>query len=133
MRLYASTMILHVQSSASYLTAPGAKSRIAGHYYLSNTTRTLNNPPFYVLCKLLRHVVATAAEAETVGTFFNAREIIYLRRHFIALGHPQPPTMLTTNNSTTAAFAQNNLKMKRLKSWDMRYFWLRDADLQKLL
>ena len=33
----------------------------------------------------------------------------------------------------TAAFAQNNLKMKRSKSWDMRYFWLRDEDLRKVL
>ena len=133
MRFYASKMILHVHSDASYLTAPGAKSRIAGYYYLSNTAGTLNNPPFYVLCKLLRHVVASAAEAETSGTFFNAREIIYLRRHLIALGHPQPPTILTTDNSTTADFAQNNLKMKRSKSWDRRYFWLRDEDLQKVL
>ena len=132
-RFFASKMILHVHSDASYLTAPGAKSRIAGYYYLSNEAGTLDNPPFYVLCQLLKTVLASAAEAETAGVFFNAREIIYLRRHLETLGHPQPPTILTTDNSTTAAFAQNNLKMKKSKSWDMRYFWLRQEDLEKVL
>ena len=105
MRLYASKMILHVDSDAAYLIAPRAKSRISGYYYLSNAARTLNNPPFYVLYKLLRHVVASAAESETAGTFFNGREIIYLQRHLIALGHPQTQTILKTDNITTAAFA----------------------------
>ena len=73
MRFHASDMILHVESDAAYLIALGAKSRIAGYYYLSNKDGTLDNPPFYVLCQLLRHVVASAAESETAGTFFNAR------------------------------------------------------------
>ena len=130
-RFFASDMIMHVDSDAAYLIAPGAKSRIAGYYYLSNAAGTLNNPPFHVLCKLLRHVVASAAESETAGTFFNGREIIYLRRHLISLGHPQPPTILKTDNSTTAAFISKNMKIKRSKSWDMRFYWLRDSDLQK--
>ena len=36
MRFHASDMILHVESDAAYLIALGAKSRIAGYYYLSN-------------------------------------------------------------------------------------------------
>ena len=132
-RFHASDMILHVESDAAYLIAPGAKSRIAGYYYLSNKDGTFDNPPFFVLCQLLRHVVASAAESETAGTFFNAREIIHLRRHLIALGHPQPPTVLKTDNSTTAAFIHKNMKLKKSKSWDMRFFWLRDAELLKQL
>ena len=130
-RYYASDMILHVDSDAAYLVAPGAKSRIAGHYYLSNAAGTLKNPPFHVICKILRHVVASAAEAETAGTFFNAQEIIYLRRLLIALGHPQPPTILKTDNSTTASFVNKNMRMKKSKSWDMRYHWLRDPVLRQ--
>ena len=55
-RFFASKMILHVHSDASYLTAPGAKSRIAGYYYLSNEAGTLDNPAFYVLCNLLKNI-----------------------------------------------------------------------------
>ena len=40
-RYYASDMILHVDSDATYLIIEGAKSRIAGHYYLSS------NPPSF--------------------------------------------------------------------------------------
>jgi hypothetical protein len=34
-RYYTSDMVLHVDSDAAYLVLPNAKSRIAGHYYLS--------------------------------------------------------------------------------------------------
>ena len=42
------------------------------------------------------------------------------------LGHKQPPTPLKTDNKTAQAFANKNLKTKRSKAWDMRYYWLQD-------
>ena len=48
-RFHASDMILHVDSDAAYLVAPGVKSRIAGHFYLSNAAGTMENPPFHVI------------------------------------------------------------------------------------
>ena len=111
-RFFASDMILHVDSDAAYLVAPGAKSRIAGHYFLSNLLGTLHNPPFHVICKFIKHVVTSAAEAETAGTFSNGQEIIYIRRLLHALGHPQPPTILQTDNSTTASFVTKNMRTK---------------------
>ena len=132
-RVYTSAMILHVDLDAAYLIAPGAKSRIAGHYYLSNAAGTMKNPPLYVIYKILRHVVTSAAEAETAGTFCNAQELIYIRRLLWALGHSQPPTILKTNNSTTASFVNKNMRMKKSKSWDMRYHWLHDPVLRKEL
>ena len=49
MRFHALDMIMHVESDAAYLVSPGAKSRIAGFYYLSNRDGTQLNPPFHVL------------------------------------------------------------------------------------
>ena len=112
---HTSDMILHVDSDAAYLIVPGAKNRIAGHYYLSNAAGTMKNPPFHVICKILRHVVASAAKAETAGMFFNSQEIIYLRCLLNALGHPQPPTILKTDNSTTASFVNKNMRMKKIQ------------------
>ena len=132
-RYYASEMILHVESDAAYLVAPNAKSRVAGYYYLSDASGSIDNPPIQVLCKLLKHVVASAAEAETAGAFFNGQETIYVRRLLEALGHPQPVTSLKTDNSTTESFVNKNMRLKRSKSWDMRYHWLRDAALRKYL
>ena len=69
-------MTLHIDSDAAYLVLPSAKSRIAGYFYLSNHPKfhipTKLNAPVIVECKTLRHVVASAAEAETGGVFHNA-------------------------------------------------------------
>ena len=42
------------------------------------------------------------------------------------LGHEQGPTPVKTDNQTASAFVNNTLKAKRSKTWDMRYFWLKD-------
>ena len=73
-RFYRSNMKIYVDSDAAYLVAPKAKSRIAGYFYCSDTTKTKPytpplNGPLHVECKVLRHVVTSAAEAETAGLF----------------------------------------------------------------
>ena len=76
-RFKASDMILHIDTDAAYLVLPGAKSRIAGYYYLTNpppktsTPTPIINGVIHVECKTLKHVVASAAEAETGGLFTN--------------------------------------------------------------
>ena len=129
-------MILHVESDAAYLVLPQAKSRIAGYYYLSDkpprnakvSPNPTRNGPLHVVCKTLRHVVASAAEAETAALFFNAQEAIPIRYLLEKLGHLQPATPIKTNNTTALSFILKNIRQKRSKSWDMRYFWLRDKE-----
>ena len=48
-----------------------------------------------------------------------------------ALNHPQHITPVKTDNKTAAAFINNTLKEKQSKSWDMRYFWLKDRITQQ--
>ena len=75
---------------------------------------------------------AETAEAETAGLFHNAQTAIPIKRALVGLGHPQKqPTPIRTDNSTANSFIQNNLTMKRTKSWDMRYHWLRDRQLRR--
>ena len=40
--------------------------------------------------------------------------------------HPQPPTPIKTDNSTANGFIHDNIHQRRSKSWDMRYYWLRE-------
>ena len=47
------------------------------------------------------------------------------------LGHPQPPTPMKTDNSTALSFIKANIRQKRSKSWDMRYYCLRDRIAQQ--
>ena len=79
----------------------------------------------------MKHVVASAAEAETGGLFHNCQNAIYLRRLLEILGHKQTPTKIKTDNSTAASFVKEMIKQKRSKSWDMRYHWIRDQQNQK--
>ena len=134
LRFYASDMTLHVDSDAAYLVAPKARSRIAGFFHCTSSP-SQSRPPLnggvLVECRTLRHVVASAAEAEVAGVFYNTQTAILVRRILHALGHVQPPTPVKTDNSTANGFIHNNIHQKRSKSWDMRYYWLRDKILQK--
>ena len=137
LRFHASDMSLHIDSDAAYLVMPNARSRFAGYYYLSkyppsnlhdNTSIPLN-APILIECKTIRHVVASAAKAETSGLFHNAQTGLILRQLLRDFGHPQPATPLKTDNSTANSFVHSNIRQKRSKSWDMRYHWLRDKSL----
>jgi hypothetical protein len=77
-RFYASDMILNVHSDASYLSAPKAKSRAAGYYFLGSMPQDGQpiplNGAIHVLCTLLKFVASSAAEAELGALFLNAKE-----------------------------------------------------------
>ena len=88
------------------------------------------NAPLHVECKLLKHVVSSAAEAETGGLYANCETTIQLRTILTALGHEQPPTPIKSDNNTAVAFARETLKAKKSKTWDMRYNWIRDREQQ---
>ena len=81
----------------------------------------------------MKHVVASAAEAECGGLFKNGQLITEIRAILEALDHPQPATPLKTDNATAVGFANKNMRQKRSKSWDMRYHWLRCREAQHQL
>ena len=131
LRFYASDMILTIDSDAAYLVLPKARSRIAGYFRLLNQPNTntfQDNGAVLIECKSLRNVVSSAAEAETNGVFHNAKIGVNLRHLLIAMGHPQPVTIIKTDNSTTNGFVNNNIQLKKSKSWDMQLHWLRDRE-----
>ena len=126
---YASDMILYIDSDAVYLVADKARSKVSGFYYCSNKDpKQCPNPPIngpiWIECKMLRHVVTSAAEAETAGLFYNCQTAIEIRNMLRALNHPQPATPIKIDNLTSASFVNDLLKQHRCKSWDVRYHWL---------
>ena len=139
-RYYASDMQLHVDSDAAYLVLPNARSRFAGHFYLSDTpppppTKPTPKPngAIMTICKTIRGVMGSAAETETAGVYGNGQEIIACRISLQALGHPQTATPFKTDNSTSNSFVHANIKQRRSKTWDMRWNWLRDKATHKQL
>ena len=128
LRYHASDMILRVESDASYLTEPNAKSRAGGHHYLGRKcdNQPWCNGPLLSLSKVLRNVMSSAAEAEIGALFINAREATVLRMALIEMGHPQPATPIATDNSTAAGIMNKSVKQVRSKAIDMRFYWVRD-------
>ena len=90
-----------------------------------------HNGAILIECKTIRNVVTLAAEVETHGVFHNAKIGVNIRNLLIAMGHPQPPTPIKTDNVTTLGFTNKNIQMKKSKSWDMNLHWLRDRQNQK--
>mgnify|MGYP005710450381 CR=1 FL=1 len=90
------------------------KSRIAGFYYLTDlpppSQPPPSNGPILVECKTLKHVVVSAAEAETGGLFVNSQLTLPIRQSLQALGHKPPPTPIKTDNSTAYKFVHNDMK-----------------------
>jgi hypothetical protein len=123
-----SDMILTIDSDAAYLVAAKARSRAAGYFYLGNKDNQLFNGPIYILTKLIKAVMSSAAEAECGGLYLNAKESVPMRNTLIELGHPQPPdgTPIRTDNSTADGIMNRTVKPKRSKSMDMRFWWLAD-------
>ena len=81
--------------------------------------------------KTLRNVVSSAAKAETCGIFHNTQTVVPIRQIRIVLHHPQPPTIIKNDNSTTLGFTYNNFQLKRSKCWGINLNCLRDTDHQK--
>ena len=121
-RYVASDMILHVDSDAAYLVEPGAKSRAGGFFYLGNKDGKLINGSTLILAKIIKNVMASAAEAEIAALFMNAKQAVPMRQALIEMGHPQPPTKIKTDNSTASGFVNDTIKQNRSKAIDMRFY-----------
>ena len=74
----------------------------------------------------MKHVVASAGEAEVGALFFNCKDAAMLRTALIEMGHPQPATPIQTDNSFAAGMANNTVKQRRSKAMDMRFYWIQD-------
>jgi hypothetical protein len=123
-------MILYVISDAAYLVCPMARSRVGGYHYMGNKDGKLFNAAIFVLAKVIKNVMASAAESEVGSLFMNGQEAISSRNCLINMGHPQPATKMITDNNTAEGIIKGTIKQKRSKSIDMRFYWLKDQQEQ---
>ena len=128
LRYHASDMILYIEADSSYLVQPEARSRAAAHFYFGNKIDGTNNAPIHTMCKTIKGVMSSAAEAETGGIYMAGKEGIPIRTTAIELGHTQPAdgTKFKTDNSTARGILTKTLRQKLSKSFDMRFYWMRD-------
>ncbi len=117
-------MQLQVQSDASYLCRPRARSVLGGFHYLGFHDRI--NGPIFCTSKIISCVVASVAEAELGAAFQNAQKAVEFRNTLHELGYPQLPTTIMIDNTVAEGLAADTINAKRSKSMDVRFFWLRD-------
>ena len=58
------------------------------------------NSPIWVLAKVTKNVMASAAESEVASLFMNAQEAVSTRTCLTEMGHSQPATKMKTDNMT---------------------------------
>ena len=71
-----SDMQLEIDCDAAYLVASKARKIAVGYHYLGNYDGKLFNRPIYVLAKVIKDVMSSAAEAESESLFLNAGESV---------------------------------------------------------
>ena len=80
----------------------------------------------HVIAKMTKNAVSSAAEAEIAGIFTNAKEAVPMKLTLEKMGHPQPPTEITTDDMTASGTLN-----KTFKAIDMNCHWVRDRIAQK--
>ncbi len=125
----ASDMILSVHSNAGYCNKKKARSQAGGHFLLSNNDPTPpNNGAILTFTTIMKNVMSSAAEAELGALYLNAKETVYLRQILHKIGHPQPPTPIQTDNTTTEGIVNKIIQPKCTKAKDMHFHWLHDQE-----
>ncbi len=82
--------------------------------------------------KILRFVVASAAEAELGALYHNCQTGMIFRLTLSDMGHPQPQTPVHCDNATAVGIANNTIKRQRSWSMEMRFFWVEDKIAQEM-
>ena len=116
-RYKSSDMILALHSYASHLLEPLSKSRVAGHFYLTQKSdRDIDNGAVLILSKIIKHVMGSAGESEVAALYYNCKSAIPLGTALKEMGHEQPPTPAVTDNSTAAGLINKTMTPKRAKA-----------------
>ena len=125
-KFYASKMSLNVHSDASYLSEPRAKGSMAGVYFMGDVPEDgkpiLLNGNIFIVCSILKFVVASTAEAELEALFINGKETNVIRLILEEMGHLQPKTPIHFDNKTATSIANGTVKKRRSRSMEMRFF-----------
>ena len=99
-------MQLWVHGDSAHLVAEKSHSRIDEYFSLSDTSenplqmKPAHNAAAHVECQLMKHVVASATEAERGALFNNPQLAVPIKIILEELGHKQLTTPLITDNPT---------------------------------
>ncbi len=103
-----------------------ARSPAGGYFFFGSIPHNEDpiklNGAIHITCTILKLVAASAAEAELGALFLNAQEAKVLPLILAELGHPQPPTLIHIDITTTVGIVNNMIKCQQSRAMEMRYF-----------
>ena len=108
-------------------------------HFLRDKPASPNNPAdfeptlngiVYVVCKILRNIMASAADAKLGDLLLNCQEAIPTQITLEEMGYSQPPTLVQVDNSTALGIATGTIKQRKSKATDMQFYWIRDKSNQ---
>jgi hypothetical protein len=121
-----SNMILSAHSDAAYLNVSKAWSCTGAHIMCSeNDHIPSHNGPILTIAQIIKFITSSAAESKLATLFICTKEIVPLRQSLIKMGWPQPQSPIQTDNTTALGIANKSIISQKMKSMDMRLWWLR--------
>jgi hypothetical protein len=118
-------MILCAHSDAGFLNETKSHSRAGAHIFLSeNKPLPRCNGAILSIAKIIKFVMALAAESELAALFVTASEMIPHRLTLISMGWPQPKSPIQTDNSIAADVTNKTIVPCWADMMDMRFWWL---------
>ena len=75
------------------------------------------------MCEILDKIAASTAEAELRSLFLNVQETIKFKIALEELDHPQPATLIHTDNLCAARTIHQSIRQQRSWEMNLRYFW----------
>ena len=124
----ASDMILTSHADASYQSLPGSRSKLGGAHYFANIDDppSVNNGLLTAQSAVIKVVCSGAAEAEYAALYSVGQTTYFIRLVAEACGYPQTATTIYTDNEVAMGIANRSVKIKRSKSIEKSFHWIRD-------
>jgi hypothetical protein len=120
-------MVLKVDSDAAFQVRPKSISVAGGWHRPGNLGDdvSVNGSILAISCQIPT-VCQGVSEAEYAALYINGSAAAWIRTNFAAVGYPQKPTVIITDNSCAEGIANDTLTAKKSKAIAMRYHWIRD-------
>ena len=124
----ASDMILTSHADASYQSLPGSRSKLGGVHYFANKDDppSVNNGLITTQSAVIKVVCSGASEAEYAALYSVGQTTYFIRLVAAACGYPQTATTIYTDNEVAMGIANRSVKIKRSKSIEKSFHWIRD-------
>jgi hypothetical protein len=122
-----SNMRLIAHSDGSHLSAPGARGVLGGIGFMGNDDDDFTiYGMIYAFSRNTDCVTASTSETEYAAMYSNGQELHHSRDTLEFLGWNQAATTIVCDNECAMNLANNTIKIKRSKSVDTRFHWIRD-------